>query len=585
MKLPLPLAFLFLAPFIAALAQDTPADVVRLEDLPQRFQKLDEELARKLDEVRALIEREAEAKRITEPVAQSMRWSLRTTAAVGSAIDVRAIVATMRVPTDNTALTQAIKELEMAYAAVQAQQSALVTSVGRDVRQRVAEVIRTAEKSADIDAIEAPLAKASELARRRTWSSTNEASQTISHAEPVLRGLRRLLEAEKRGQVDAIGQALNRFRNESRYGSEAAFDGEIQARIDRTMRPFAASAETAEEETVAAIVAMKPPAEISAALAKLDEAVERLAVLLQNSGTSGQRDWKQVASHYRRIAKIATPPEPGEGGTFESRLNEARNAVRSLGGARAAAIEPVIAKIEKQAAEAAENMANERGAKLRERIVAAKSPADLDAIADDMRDWDRASTRANRNEDWIQIAAQLSSLGAAWATNSPALLERDRVGGSERATGRFAAEIEALRKRIERDVLSRALAVPELNEPPLSEKAPDAALDALCDRFVEKGEWRRLYDVLSARAALQPNAPRRAGNDALPALQSFFTGQNLELAEQWADAVQAYKTVLQNSSPRAPIKPAAERIKALVKEHPDAANVTTPQARPQRFDQ
>ena len=129
-------------------------------------------------------------------------------------------------------------------------------------------------------------------------------------------------------------------------------------------------------------------------------------------------------------------------------------------------------------------------------------------------------------------------------------------------------------------MLSRALGVPELNAPPLSEKPADAALDAVTDGLAEKGEWRRLYEMLKARAALQTNGGRRSEDDALMALRSFFTAQNLELAEQWPEAVQSYKAVLQCASPRAPIKPAAERIKVLVKEHPEVSKVAAPPVRP-----
>ena len=51
-------------------------------------------------------------------------------------------------------------------------------------------------------------------------------------------------------------------------------------------------------------------------------------------------------------------------------------------------------------------------------------------------------------------------------------------------------------------------------------------------------------------------------------------------AEQWAEAMQSYKAVLRSASPRAPIKPAAERIKILAKEHPEVSKIPAPAARP-----
>ena len=104
----------------------------------------------------------------------------------------------------------------------------------------------------------------------------------------------------------------------------------------------------------------------------------------------------------------------------------------------------------------------------------------------------------------------------------------------------------------------------------------EAAFDTFCDDLVKKGEWRRLYDVLNARSAIQANTGRRLDDDTLTALRSFFAAQNLELAEQWADAAQTYKLVLRSASRRAPIVPAADRLKALTKAHPEISAAARP---------
>src|SRR5205085_7161899 len=100
----------------------------------------------------------------------------------------------------------------------------------------------------------------------------------------------------------------------------------------------------------------------------------------------------------------------------------------------------------------------------------------------------------------------------------------------------------------------------------------DVAIDALCEQLAKAADWRRLYRVLETRGSMQVTSGGRSGDDTLNALRAFFTAQNLELAEQWTEAVQAYKSVLQSASERAPVQAAAERLKALAKEHPDAMN-------------
>jgi hypothetical protein len=559
-----------------------PPAAVTLEQLPESLQKLDDEIARKLDEVRTLVDSEAAAKRLTEPIAQSLRWSLRTTATVGSAVDVRGIVATMRVPTDNGALTQAVKELETTYAAAQSRRTAMATDVSREIRRRVSEIIRTASKPEDLQTLEAALAAANEALRRRTSLSGTEATTTFSAADQVLRDLRRLIEAEKAGKPTPIAQAISQIRNGTRYGRDTAYESEVQARIDRITQPFAAAAENAESETAAAIIERKPAAEINSALTRFEEAAERLAQLSANPvAYGGQRDMRQVASNYRTLAKAIDGLAEAAEENVQSRLNEARNAARQLGPKRSETIEPVITKLESQIAEATAKMASERGEKLLPRIAAVKQPADLDPIVADVQRWSASMPRSNSSEreSWNKLAAQLATLRAAWAISSPTLLQQDRYAENEVARTAYGGEVAALRKRVEREVLSRVLEAPELNAAPLAVKPLEAAIETFCNDLVKSGDWRRLYDVLSARSAIRTNTGGRGDEDTLTALRSFFTAQKLELAEQWADAVRTYKLVLRSASRWAPIKPAADRVKVLAKEHPETAAAPAPPAR------
>src|SRR4029079_6209188 len=108
--------------------------------------------------------------------------------------------------------------------------------------------------------------------------------------------------------------------------------------IDKAMQPSIAAAEKAEDEVAAAPIAFKPVAEIDAPLAKLDESGERAAAMRQGSGTYCSRDYRQTSSFYRTIARVADALADGEEASIEVRLNEARNAARSLGGKRGAGI-------------------------------------------------------------------------------------------------------------------------------------------------------------------------------------------------------------------------------------------------------
>lgn len=113
-------------------------------------------------------------------------------------------------------------------------------------------------------------------------------------------------------------------------------------------------------------------------------------------------------------------------------------------------------------------------------------------------------------------------------------------------------------------------------QPPLAEQPIDVALNTLTENLVRAREWRRLLVLLEFRggANLYPNGSPQRASDDIAAIRSFIAGQNFELAEQWTDAMIAYKTVLSTAAEQGPVKDAADRLKALAKDHPK--NVPTP---------
>ena len=157
---------------------------------------------------------------------------------------------------------------------------------------------------------------------------------------------------------------------------------------------------------------------------------------------------------------------------------------------------------------------------------------------------------------------------------------QNRGGESAIEKSTIAKEYGELRQRIEREVMSRALAAPELNEGEALALPLETAVDKFCDTLFTKGDWRRLYRVLEVRSrGPVAGENQRQPDETLTALRAFFAGQNLELAEQWAEAAESYRAVLRCVSERVPIKPAAERLKVLAKEHPEVATKSVAPAR------
>ncbi len=88
------------------------ASTVSLEKIPEQVAQIEDELLKKMDAILVLVGEEAAAKRISEAVAQSLRFTLRTSRSTPGVPDVRGLVASACIPDENQALVQAFRELE-----------------------------------------------------------------------------------------------------------------------------------------------------------------------------------------------------------------------------------------------------------------------------------------------------------------------------------------------------------------------------------------------------------------------------------------------------------------------------------------
>ena len=195
----------------------------------------------------------------------------------------------------------------------------------------------------------------------------------------------------------------------------------------------------------------------------------------------------------------------------------------------------------------------------------------------------RISTKSiptNEEEEASSLAQILNHFAAAWASGNRALMSQNYSEDGP-AMRNFAAQIHALKRRIERELVARSVEAPELNQPPYLDQDPAAAIDSLADELFKRGDWRRLLKVSEANPFTQP--PRYSYGatgvvDLAAALRSLLSGENFEKAEQWSDAVASYKNVLRATDARAPVSAAADRLKDLKAKHPDA--FTTPDPSP-----
>ncbi|MEA3209106.1 MAG: hypothetical protein QOE70_2163 [Chthoniobacter sp.] len=195
-----------------ATAQETKApETVRLEDVPAKFTEIDEAITRKVEEVRAIVDREAAAKRISEPIAQSLRWSLRSATTSSGWADSRMLLSTTRVPPENEALAAAVRDLENTHTTSTVRRQTLAVAAMKEGRQRTLEALRSATKAEDLRPLETALEAVREATQRRSISTFPDAT-TAYGAPNVMRGLRRLLEAQGKGDAVEIGGAISQLR-------------------------------------------------------------------------------------------------------------------------------------------------------------------------------------------------------------------------------------------------------------------------------------------------------------------------------------------------------------------------------------
>jgi hypothetical protein len=404
---------------------------------------------------------------------------------------------------------------------------------------------------------------------------------TINGILNATRSLRRLIEAEATGNVRAVNAAISSTQMSS-MDTQGGVDGEMKMRFEKAKAPYVAKVDEAQSALDAALEARKPSEEVAKLLSAYSDATEQVSLLRTAYDYNQNRDYTTALTGYRSAIAILAAIEEKD---YTTALQQIRNGI-SADNQRGAKVAVLLRSWQSELETQQAKSLKEQMASWRSRIIDAKGPADLDKLAGEVMVAEQMPRDERRRaSDGVPygLSQTLTMLSTAWRTANPTLLLENRVSQGEAGRGEsFAGEVTALRRRIERDVISRTLKAPELNQAPLADKEPGEAIEELCDQLAAKKQWRRLIEVRQAwRLTSVPEGYGR-GDDLTSALRSYLAGQNFELAEQWMDAAAAYKQVLLSTAERAPIADAAERLKILKKEHPETSAAAAPQKVPAR---
>ncbi len=511
--------------------------------------------------MRREVDAQGAAKQISEALATSMRWSLRASAFSSVNINARDIITTLRIPPDNAKLAAAATALEETFTNNQKERSALLVAGAEEIRRRYKEAVAGATNADAVLAVRGAI-EGARLAQEPSDARSSDYASAIRESSAVLEALEDVLRVIELGKLDRLAEAVARYRTElnSAWAGMRELNGPAQARLEHWAVPFKEAVTAAETELVAAFSTGRAVSELEAGLNRLSEAEKRAWVVNNGSFQGASR-----TAPYRAALTAVTMVATGDAARFRAALEQAKEATQSTQDPQLEKLRAVLETLEREAGEMIAKTRETKSAQFRTRLAAATRPDDLEALAGDLRS--AFSRQEGDAENWSALAGELMKLAARWAGG-------DSAGDENRGsyTGRLAAELNAVRERIDRDTIARRLRFPELKAEPLLSTPLSEAVESLCDQLAQKKEWRRLFDLLTLGPVMQPQRPMSGGrDDTVTALRAFFVGQNLELAEQWLQAASAYQLVLQSASTRAPIREAAERLKEITRKHPEAA--------------
>jgi hypothetical protein len=538
------------------------AEAIPFGQIPARLAKLDEEWTKQLDSVKKVIDGEEAAKRITEATAQSLRWSVR-----GAAVtyyDNRSTITNAKVPADNAMLAKAFRETEELLASQQQKRTEIVGGISRELRRQLSKLVNEPSKLADVDAVQTSIDEIQALRQRGSLGGAAEVFSKLQNAEPLLRMIKLMIEAETNGDVAKLQGAAGFLRNVS-LDRDLVPEQDLRNRVEAAIKPYQKAEDEAEKALIAALEAKKSAEEIDDALKKYTKALENMRMLSARDG----RQERDFAPYYRTLAEFWKTAATADGQTVKDRAQQARNILQYLGADTAAKFGPLLAQMEEDALGREKAMISAETEKLRRRISEAKTLADVEALLALLHSPNQ--DRRYYEDSSAGVLAALSAISNAWRTNSLPFLQ-NFDGTYSSSASPYIAELTSLRLRAEREIFAQTLRAFELTRPPLSEQPTNEAIETLCDQLAQKREWRRLLQLLDTRAMLNPMEGRYGrpqGDETATAIRAYFVAQNFELAEMWKDAADSYRSVLRSTSQRAPITDAAERLKKLIKEHPE----------------
>lgn len=375
------------------------------------------------------------------------------------------------------------------------------------------------------------------------------------------------IESLEREDARAISNATTAMNPASLRGDPAVSATEVEQWIGRFATRAAGELKAANRAADELAVRKSSADEMLAAADKIDAAMRKLRAL---AGDRSMTSWDRSnlePNVYRPWASLMKVVEEEQWSLAEELEGKLQLSPERLS---AAALKVMVDR-RMEIRQHKTKMEAEAGASeaeaMRKRLAAVSDAASALKLADEIRA-ERISRPANAARVNL-LENELRQIATLWSSEG-VTMPMNRLPDIETTTA-WSADLAALRTRAFRDSLAKTLQAPELLRAPLSGLPPEQAVRQLAREHFAKAEWLRLHTLLSTAGAIFARAGLSDG-DEVRAIKSYLTGQNMERAEQFTEAAAAYRSVLSCIGELVPVDAAADRLKALKREHPESLN-------------
>lgn len=563
--------------------QARPDDAVPLEKVAERLKQMDDDFEKQVDKFIADVDAEVAVKRLSDTVAQLLRIKARAERFNFTELS-------KNIPQDNAMVSAAAKELDGASRLRQLGLDSVVDGMSKELSRRVKDVLLGKLKPEEIASLLQAVQRIRDV-MQQGYPSRGFINSWQEHIS-ILGAAKQLAEAGSEPSSTAVSAMVSALRRGVSGGSgrgDLLTQDEIKAQIARLLEPMSKATEDKWAAVVAMIDSRKPLQEISMAIDAYAEAINKFNKASEGADSTYS---SEEPNFYRTIVSVLKLIGNGEYQEADELLNNsARNFGSSYNEARgtshSSSRQQMVTKTREEIFGKVAKLREQSTAEINARMVAVKESTDISKLVADIEKWShqmritesersrqmRISEVGAKYEDITTLMDPLRELQKVWEMSRPQTIARAGqilgAGHREPPTA-FSKEFTSLRNRVLRVAYANAFKAPELIKAPYADKEPEDAVDTFCEDLAQRAEWRRLLDILQLRST---GAAQRSGqkeDETISAIRFYLAGKNSELAEQWADAVQAYKNVLRSAASRAPIQAAAESIKAIAKAHPEA---------------